>query len=154
MTCRFCPPIIVALLLTATIQAQDAPHRPPVVLTEQAKALHASSLLIDGHNDLPWEVRIKAAGSWDKADISEPQPRFHTDIPRLKAGGVGAQFWSVYVPAETRFAGQSAHRVLEQIDLVKRMVQHYPDTFALADTADDVERRAREILRLPGIALH
>src|SRR5690606_4570620 len=100
------------------LRADDAkPSRKPVVLTERAKTLHSSSLLIDGHNDLPWEIRTKAGGSWDKADIAQPQPQFHTDIPRLNAGGVGAQFWSVYVPAETRLARQSAHQVLEQIDL-------------------------------------
>lgn len=133
---------VVVVCLAALAVGDDRPSedRPPVVLTERAKELHASSLLIDGHNDLPWAVRTKAGGSWKQADIAQSQPRFHTDIPRLKAGGVGAQFWSVYVPAETRFARQSAHQVLEQIDLVKRMVQRYPDTFALAETTDDVER--------------
>ena len=131
----------VVLLLTASAMSDD---RPPVVLSEHAAKLHRSSLLIDGHNDLPWEVRTKAGGSWKQADIATPQPRFHTDIPRLKAGGVGAQFWSVYVPADTRFKGQSAHQVMEQIDLVKRMVKRYPDTFELADTAADVERIHKE----------
>jgi membrane dipeptidase len=138
--------LAVLLFVSAAdhLVAQERPERPPVVLTERAKELHRSCLLIDGHNDLPWEVRTKAGSSWDKADIAQPQPRFHTDIPRLKAGGVGAQFWSVYVPAETRFQGQSAHQVMEQIDLVKRMVARYPETFAMADTADDVERIRKE----------
>src|SRR5688572_14036405 len=102
-------------LLVASGLAQEPPARPPVVLTERAKELHRSCLLVDGHNDLPWEVRTEAGSSWDKADIARPQPKFHTDIPRLEAGGVGAQFWSVYVPAETRFQGQSAHQVMEQV---------------------------------------
>lgn len=135
---------LLAVLFVAPAIAGDADGRPPVVLSERAKQLHASSFVFDGHNDLPWEVRTKAGGSWDQADIAQPQPRFHTDIPRLRAGGVGALFWSVYVPAETRLKGQSAHQVLEQIDLVKRMVKKYPETFELADTAADVERIRRE----------
>lgn len=131
----------VFVLFATSALAED---RPPVVLTDRARELHASSFVFDGHNDLPWEVRTKAGGTWDNADISQPQPRFHTDIPRLKAGGVGAQFWSVYVPSDTRLKGQSAHQVLEQIDLVKRMVKRYPETFALADTADDVEHIRKE----------
>ena len=112
----------------------------PVVVSDQARALHESSLLIDGHNDLAWEVRTRAGGDWDQADISKRQPRFHTDIPRLRAGGVGAQFWSVYVPANTRFRGQSAQQTLEQIALVRRMIERYPETFAFADSADEIAR--------------
>lgn len=128
------------VLVASPLFAAEKSERPAVVLSERAKALHASCFVFDGHNDLPWEIRTKAGGTWEKADIAEPQPQFQTDIPRLKAGGVGAQFWSVYVPAETRLKGQSAHQVMEQIDLVKRMVKRYPETFELADTADDVER--------------
>ena len=130
-----CP--LALLALAALARAED---RPPVMLTEHARELHRSALVFDGHNDLPWEVRTKAGASWEQADISKPQPRFHTDIARLRAGNVGAQFWSVYVPAETRLKGQSAHQVLEQIDVVKRMIAKYPDVFEFADNADDVER--------------
>jgi len=130
-------------LLTFGLLAR-AEDRPPVVLTEHARELHQSALVFDGHNDLPWEVRTKAGASWEQADISKPQPRFHTDIERLKAGNVGAQFWSVYVPAETRLNRQSAHQVLEQIDVVKRMIAKYPDVFEFADNADDVVRIHKE----------
>ena len=69
----------------------------------------------------------------------QSQPAIHTDIARLKAGGVGGQFWSVYVPADLQ--GQAAvTATLEQIDIVHRMMRKYPDTFELALTADDVER--------------
>src|SRR3712207_5662546 len=104
-------------LVTAASLADEAPSRPPVVLTDRARDLHRSAVVVDGHNDLPWEVRTKAGSSWNEADIARPQPRFHTDIPRLRSGNVGVQFWSVYVPAETRFKGQSAQQVFEQIDL-------------------------------------
>src|SRR5580700_8033454 len=95
--------------------------------------------LIDGHNDLPWALR--EAGSLDPAstDIAAPVEFTHTDLPRLAQGGVGAQFWSVYVPAELQ--GEAAvATTLEQIDLVRQLVARYPETLELALTADDVQR--------------
>lgn len=119
-----------------TIAAGDA----EVEVSEHARRLHASSLVFDGHNDLPWEIRSSFGSSFEAAGIDAGQPRMHTDIPRLRAGGVDAQFWSVYVPAETGAAGTAAHDVLTQIDLVRRMCRRYPETFELAMTADDVQR--------------
>jgi membrane dipeptidase len=103
--------------------------------------------LIDGHNDLPWALRERARQ--DGGDVSQvvfdleapagTLNRLHTDLPRLAAGGIGAQFWSVYVPAS--LAGEAAvTAVLEQIDLARRMIARYPDSFGLALTADDVEQ--------------
>jgi membrane dipeptidase len=95
--------------------------------------------LIDGHNDLPWALR--EAGSLDPArtDIAAPVEFTHTDLPRLYRGGVGAQFWSVYVPAG--LAGESAvTTTLEQIDLVRQLVERYPAALELALTAGDVRR--------------
>ena len=90
--------------------------------------------LIDGHNDLPWALRYRG-----ETDLSRPVAGTHTDLPRLTAGGVGGQFWSVYVPAS--FAGDNAvAAVLEQIDLARRMIAGYPDALELALTAADVER--------------
>ena len=77
--------------------------------------------LIDGHNDLPWELRELYGSDLAAADLTRRLPNTHTDIPRLVEGGVGGQFWSVYVPAE--LAGDAAvTAVLEQIDLVHRMI--------------------------------
>jgi membrane dipeptidase len=106
----------------------------------RARALHKHALLIDGHNDYPWALREHdPARNLDKLDISKPQPSIMTDIARLKAGGVGGQFWSVYVPVELQ--GQSAvTATLEQIDIVHRMMRKYPDAFELALTPADVER--------------
>lgn len=112
----------------------------PVKLTDRGRELHKTCLVFDGHNDLPWQMRKKANLSFDEADISKSLPQFHTDIPRLKAGGLGAQFWSVYAPTDTMADRRSAHFVMEQIDLVHRMIKRYPDTFELALTAGDVER--------------
>jgi membrane dipeptidase len=106
----------------------------------RARALHKTSLLIDGHNDYPWALREHdPARDLDKLDISKPQPSIMTDIPRLKEAGLGGQFWSVYVPVELQ--GQAAvTATLEQIDIVHRMVRKYPGAFELALTAGDVER--------------
>jgi membrane dipeptidase len=110
----------------------------------RARALHKTSLLIDGHNDYPWALREHdPARDLDKLDIRKPQPSIMTDIARLKEGGVGGQFWSVYVPVELQ--GQAAvTATMEQIDIVHRMVRKYPDVFELALSADDIERIHRQ----------
>ncbi|MCF4123646.1 dipeptidase [Antribacter sp. KLBMP9083] len=92
----------------------------------------------DGHNDLPWELRQQVAYDFDALDIAGPVASTHTDLPRLRAGGVGAQFWSVFVPA-TLAGGAAVTATLEQVDAVHRMVTRYPDRLTLARTADDVE---------------
>jgi membrane dipeptidase len=128
--------LLVALLVTpiAVVQTQSND-----ALLERARKLHKEVPLIDGHNDYPWELRQKAKRDFKNLDIAKPQPSVMTDIARLRAGGVGGQFWSVYVPAE--LAGQAAvTATLEEIDTVHRMVRQYPETFELALTADDVER--------------
>jgi membrane dipeptidase len=114
-------------------------QRSEAALLERARAIHKQAPLIDGHNDYPWALRETAARDLDKLDITRPQPSIMTDIARLRAGGVGGQFWSVYVPSD--YAGQTAvTATLEQIDIVHRMMRKYPDVFELALTADDVER--------------
>jgi membrane dipeptidase len=116
-------------------------------------AIHRQALLIDGHNDLPWELRTRADSGFEKFDVSQPQPKLHTDIPRLRKGGLGGVFWSAYVPADTIRTGNSLQQTLEQIDLVHRMVRRYPQDFELALTADDIERihTAGKIASLIGI---
>jgi len=120
--------------------AQEPPQRTEVVLTERARQIHFSGLLFDGHNDLPWEIRENGNSSFDQVDISLPQPEMHTDIPRLRRGGLKAQFWSVYVPAETDESGEALLQTLQQIGIVEDMLQRYPETFELASTADDILR--------------
>ena len=94
--------------------------------------------LIDGHNDLPWEIREKFALDPVAAGLTGRVEGTHTDIPRLVEGGIGGQFWSVYVPAS--LAGDAAvTAVFEQVDLVHRMIAAYRDRFQLALTADDVD---------------
>ncbi len=122
--------LLAISLLSApcAVEAQDAATR-----------LHKSVPLIDGHNDLPWQYREKVKRKFSELDVSKPQPQLMTDIARLREGGVGAQFWSVYVPAD--FEGADAvPATLEQIDVVYELVRLHPLAFEVALTADDVER--------------
>jgi membrane dipeptidase len=118
--------------------------RQPVVLTEEGLRIHRQALLIDGHNDLPWQLREKADLSFEKIDLRQPQPKIHTDIPRLRKGGVGAQLWSAFVPSRTARKGTAVRDTLEQIEVIRRMVRTYPDVFEMAATADDIERIHRQ----------
>ncbi|WP_329178489.1 dipeptidase [Streptomyces sp. NBC_01477] len=108
-------------------------------LLARARDLLAAHPVVDGHNDLPWALRKQVSYDLDRLDIAADQSdRLHTDIPRLRAGGVGGQFWSVYVSVE--LAGADAvTATLEQIDVVRRMTARYPEDLALALTADDIE---------------
>jgi len=105
----------------------------------RARDLLSRHPVIDGHNDLPWALRIAASYDLDALDVGQSQPTLHTDIPRLRSGGVGAQFWSVYVPS-TPGNSHAVSQTLEQIDCVYALCARYPETFELARTADDVER--------------
>ncbi|MEO8247249.1 MAG: dipeptidase, partial [Chloroflexota bacterium] len=97
--------------------------------------------IFDGHNDLPWTIRqdFDAQGDPDRYDLTGRAPG-NTDLPRLRAGGVGAQFWSVYVPARPDPSGAGfAALQLEQIDLARRMIAGHPADLAFCRTADEVE---------------
>jgi membrane dipeptidase len=102
-------------------------------------SLLTRSPVFDGHNDLTWALRKQVSYDLSQRDISVRQPLLHTDIPRLRAGGVGAQFFSVYVPG-TLLGGAAVTATLEQIDCVAGFVAAYPETFEAARTASDVRR--------------
>jgi membrane dipeptidase len=138
--------VSAAILLASPValaespDASKTPPRGPIVVSAEAQRIHDAAMLIDGHNDLPWAIREKGSPTFDKLNIAEPQPDLHTDIPRLRKGGVKAQFWSVYVPASTRAEGSALSTTLEQIAIVQAMMKRYPDVFELALTADDIQR--------------
>ncbi len=98
--------------------------------------------LFDGHNDTPWQYRSRVDYKFSELDFydtTQLDPPMHTDIPRLREGRVGAQWWSVYVNANIP-ENEAVKQTMEQIDFVHRLVDRYPDHFELALTADDVER--------------
>jgi membrane dipeptidase len=144
---------VLWLALTGIAVGQPAPDPAHV---ERVKKLLREVPLIDGHNDLPWAYRERVKnhlGQIDlRGDTSQLNPPMHTDIPRLRQGGVGGQFWSVYVPADLQGA-DATRAVLEQIDVVYRLAERYPDTFEIATTADDVVRihKAGKIASLIGM---
>jgi membrane dipeptidase len=106
---------------------------------DRARDLLSRSPILDGHNDLPWTLRDLVASDLDRIDLSAGIPDAHTDLPRLRAGGVGAQFWSAFVPSSLQGDG-AVSATLEQIDLTRRLVSRYPGALELTLTADDVER--------------
>lgn len=141
--------LILLFLTTLNIASADEGEAQPndgkkVVVSGHARTLHRSAIVIDGHNDLPWQMRKEAGLSFEKLDISKPQPKLHTDIPRLKAGGMGAQFWSAYVDADTMDTGDAVLQTLEQIDVIHRMIRRYPEDFEQASTVADIERIHKE----------
>ena len=137
------PTLAAAVCLAACVALapgdMSAGGQEPDPYLARARALHLSVPMFDGHNDFAWEVRDRGGKDPAKLDIRNLRTDTMTDIPRLRQGGVGAQFWSVYVPAS--LAGQQAvTATLEQIDIVHRMIARYPDDLELALTADDVQR--------------
>lgn len=104
-----------------------------------ARELLRATPVIDGHNDLPWAIRMHpdSMGDLDRYDLQAAPPPGQTDLPRLRAGGVGGQYWSVYVPGEP---GTGLARMqLEQIDLARRLIARNPDDLQLCRTATEVE---------------
>ena len=114
-------------------------------MLEKAREILRSTLLIDGHNDLPWQYRTRVGNHVDQidlaADTSTLEPTMHTDLPRLREGQLAAQFWSLFIPVKYDRPG-AAKILFEQIDVTLRMIERYADTFELARCADDIERIA------------
>jgi membrane dipeptidase len=147
-----------ALALVSAAQAAPAKKDAPKDVQSDAQiqarvaGVLAQTPLIDGHNDFPWEVRVRwsqKTGAFDmraslaKAPGPDGSAGVMTDIPRLRAGHVGAQFWSVWIPVTT--TGPAAvQTTIEEIDIVKRLAQRYPDVFAMAYSADDIVRLHKE----------
>lgn len=144
----------IALAAAPTLAlAQAAPTRAELARIDR---ILRRTPLVDGHNDLPEQIHDNFGGDLSRVDLTAdtshlPTP-LHTDIPRLRQGRVGAQFWSVYVPAELQGAA-SAEAVHVQIDIVRQMVAQHPTVFELAQTADDIVRihRAGRIASMFGM---
>ncbi len=141
------PLLLCSLLCVATVAAQQS---DPMI--ERARRLLRDTPVFDGHNDYPWQIRELAKGDLAQFPLTAAQPKLHTDFARLTKGGVGAQFWSVYVPSTMQ--GQTAvTATLEQIDVVHRMIAAWPTRLELALTGADVERiqKTGKIASLIGI---
>ena len=150
LTFRQVLPILCLTITQAAPWTTLARGGEPPVVSERAAKIHAAGMLWDGHNDLPWRLRTEGDMALEKFDLSKRLDSGQTDIPRLREGGVKAQFWSVYIPSEHE---NPARTVTEQIDLVHRLIEKYPADLELALTADDVERivKSGKIASLIGI---
>jgi len=138
-------PFRVHLLATATslliaVSFLPLEAQSPDPALDHARQLLRAAPIIDGHNDLPWEIRTSKTAPRDVAayDLRGRAPG-HTDLARLRQGQVGAQFWSVNIPGEVRDSGY-ARVQLEQIDIARRMIARYPEDLTLALTADEITR--------------
>ena len=130
--------LLVGVLVWTSLACQN--DQPSEEALAHARRLLTEVPLIDGHNDLAWTIRNlrDTPMDVDAYDLRQRTPH-DTDIPRLREGLVGAQFWSVYIPGEIKEQGY-AKTQLEQIDIALRVIEKYPDVFKLALTADDIER--------------
>jgi membrane dipeptidase len=148
-------PVFLGCILLGAAAAPLVAQAPDSALVRRALRLHRAVPMMDGHNDLPWKTRNRGGDDYtantvpramlrlDSLDIGRDQPRLHTDVRRLRAGGVGGVFWSAYVPNQIVEHG-SARFALEQMDMVHRLVDRYPRDLAFARTADDVVRAHRQ----------
>jgi membrane dipeptidase len=151
---RLASALLAVLLLAPPALAADSD-------AQRIARILAQTPLIDGHNDLPWEIRERFGSDLNKVDLRRstlglPAPAgsapLMTDIPRLRAGHVGGQFWSVYIPVEIQGTA-AVQMTIEQIDIVKQMCARYPNDLGLAYTAADVTRlhKAGRIASLIGV---
>ncbi len=146
----------LALLLALAAPSLAFAQAPTRAELARVDRILRATPLIDGHNDLPWAIKSDHGNDLANVDLNSDTrtltPPLHTDIPRLRQGRLGAQFWSVYVPAALK--GPDATRAtFEQIDLTRRMIAAYPQTFEFADSADDIVRihRQRRIASMFGM---
>jgi membrane dipeptidase len=140
--------LLLGLAVTAPLHAQD-----DSALIRRALRLHRAVPMVDGHNDLLENVAGRYGSSWDSANIAVPRPELMTDIPRLVAGRVGAQFWSIWVPPQPAGRSQALRLGLEQFDLFQQMMARWPGTFEQARTAADIVRihRQHKVASLIGV---
>ena len=137
--------VVCSLLLSVVAPAAQAQVHQETAHMEIALRVLSTTPLIDGHNDLAWEIRTNEAAPMDvRAYGMEGRAGGHTDIPRLREGRVGGQFWSVYVPVQYMEQGVAAQTQREQIGIALELFREYPEYFELARTADDVVRIFRE----------
>lgn len=148
-----CIPLLVIVSLVAWADDPVQNSRGDVKLTDEARRIHQEAILVDGHNDLPYRYRQLKDRGLDRFDITKNVAEFHTDIPRLKAGNVGVQFWSAYVDASRAKDLTAVRATLEQIDIIQRLIKKYPDTFEQAFTYEDILRirKAGKIASLIGV---
>jgi len=124
-----------------------------IQLTDEALRIHRDALVVDGHNDLAGKIIDKGFLTLEEFNLNDQQPEFQTDIPRLRQGGVNAQVWVAFASPDYMRTGRANSACLEQIDLIRRMVERHNESFELATTSQDIERisRSGKIASLMGV---
>ena len=132
--------LVLVCVFGSEVHGQERWDPPAPEFFARARAILSEVPLIDTHNDLVYSIQEVLAGDAGRVDLNETAPRLSADIPRLRQGQVGAQFWSAYVAVDSMKTGASLRHGLRSIDMVHRIVERYPDDFEFATTADDIER--------------
>ena len=134
--------VLLLFLAGPELRAQQQPAPDPRLLARAERILEQSPV-IDGHNDLPSEILDQFAGDPFAAHLDTGQPELQTDLPRLKAGHVGAQFWSAYVENDSIATGAAMRVAMREIDVARRIVDAYPQQLEVASSAADIVRIER-----------
>lgn len=143
-------PALLALLFAGACGGPGGAPTPEGAPETIARAALLQTPVIDGHNDFPSQV-LQRGGSLELVDLSRPRPELHTDLQRLRAGMVGAQFWSAYVTADSMERGALRH-ALREIDVIHRMVERYPELeWGLSADAIEAAQRQGRIASLIGL---
>lgn len=127
---------ITGLVLSASVCSAAEPTR----LTDEALTLHRQSFVFDGHNNLAMQLRKRPDLTVDSVDLNAPQLKLHTDLPRLRQGGVGAEFFATYVTADSVKKGTAVRETLEQIDQIARLMRRHADSVEWAGSTADLDR--------------
>src|SRR5438876_179811 len=152
-------PLSSAVRVTADGKAAPTRRREPVQMTDEAQRIHREAIVIDGHNDLPWQFREKEDLSFTHIDISRPQKDLHTDIPRLRKGGLGAQCWSAFVQSIrvnrarkfVNISHASAETMQHTIRITRApLIASPPFTYALAQSATNMQDDVIEVVNKNG----
>lgn len=130
-----------ALLLAWCSRSQAA---EPLTITPQALQLHQESLVFDGHNNLLRALLKRGPNALANVDLRRHQAGLHTDFPRLRQGGVGAEYFAIYISGESVKKGTAVRETLDQIDSLKNLLARYPDLWSLATSTEDIRRLRAE----------
>ena len=134
---RICPlALLSGVILNGVIGLGAEPSR----MSDEALTLHRESFVFDGHNNLAMQLRKRPDLTVDSVDLTAPQSKLHTDIPRLRQGGVGAEFFATYVSADSVKKGTAVRETLEQIDQIARLVKRHADALEWAGSTADLDR--------------
>lgn len=131
---------VLALLGGIVLSSAIGMAAEPTRMTDEALTLHRQSFVFDGHNNLAMQLRKRPDLTADSVDLNAPQSKLHTDIPRLRQGGVGAEFFATYVSADSVKKGTAVRETLEQIDQIARLVQRHSKTLEWAGSTADLDR--------------